>query len=164
VGRDEPVRRVQTADTATKWLFVYIDVDPGTPNGALASETYNTQGAMFPTGFRADYYVRWKCDRTLLSLKKFNGATWADESTVPEAANIASYVELAVPRAAIGTTAKLGIVTWMINEKQNAEGTYAGMYPGNFTDGYHASLQLTKFLKVDFASNKDPNDPANQGP
>ena len=151
-------------DTATKWLFLYIDGDPGTPNGALVDETYNTQSAMFPSGFRADYYVRWKCDATLLTLKKFNGATWADETTVPPAARGGSYVEIAVPRAAIGATPKLGIVTWMINEKPNAEGTYAGIYPGNFTDGYHANLQLTKYLKVDFSSNKDPNAAANQGP
>lgn len=149
--------------TATKWLFIYIDADPGAANGALVNETYNTQGATFPSGFRADFYVRWKCDATLLSLKQFSGGTWSDSATVPPAARGGSFVEIAVPRAAIGT-GNVSVVTWMINERQNAEGTYAGLYTANFVDGYHMNLALTKFLKVDFASSKNPNDAANQGP
>jgi hypothetical protein len=152
-----------TADTATKWLFVYLDSDPGAPNGALVSETYNTQGATFPTGFRADYYVRWKSDATLLSLKQYNGATWDDHTTVPPAARGGSYVEIAIPRAAIGG-GNVHLVTWMINEKPNEEGTYAGLYAGHFVDGYHANLALAKYLKIDFGATRDPNDVANQGP
>ncbi len=152
------------ADTATKWLFVYLDVDPGMPNGSLVDESYNTQGGTFPTGFRADYYMRWKCDASLLSLKKYNGAAWADDATVPNAGHGGSFVELALPRAVLGTSSKISVVTFMINEKQNAEGTYAGLYAGNFTDGYHPSLLITKFLKIDFASMRDPNSPMNQGP
>ena len=153
-----------TADTATKWLFVYLDVDPSTTNGAAMNETYNTQRATFPTGFRADYYVRWKCDESLLSLKKYNGAAWADDTSVPPAARGGSFVEIAIPRAVIGASDKVNVVTWMINEKANAEGTYAGLYAGNFVDGYHANLALTRYLKIDFTASRDPNDTANRGP
>lgn len=153
----------QTADTATKWLFVYLDVDPGTANGSTTSEAYNTQGATFPAGFRADAYVRWKCDATLLSMKQFDGAVWTD-GTPPPAARGGSFVEIAIPRAAIGAGPALQLVTWMINEKPNAEGSYAGLYAGNFTDGYAPNLALAHYLKIDFAAARDPNDPANQGP
>ena len=152
-----------TVDTSTKWLFVYVDVDPGMAKGALVNEMYNTQGATFPAGFRADFYVRWKCDATLLSLKTFSNNTWM-EGTAPQAARAGSFVEFAIPRSVIVPTDRVDVVTWMINEKNGAEGSYAGIYTGNFTDGYAANLALTKFLKIDFTSARDPNDPANQGP
>ena len=152
-----------TADTATKWLFIYIDANPGTANGALVNEMYNTQHATFPAGFRADFYVRWKCDATLLSLKTFGGATWTD-GAAPPAARGGSFVEIAIPRATIGNGDRVDIVAWMINEKNGVEGSYAGLYSGNFTDGYAMNLALTKYLKIDFTSERDPNAPSNQGP
>jgi hypothetical protein len=153
------------ADAATKWLFIYVDTDPGMASGALVDETYTTQGATFPTGFRADYYVRWRSDATLLTLKKYTGAAWADEPTVPPAARGGRFVEIAIPRATLGASiSKMSLVAWMINEKANVESSYAGLYAGNFVDGYAANLALTKFLKIDFAAARDPNDPMNQGP
>ena len=151
------------ADTATKWLFVYVDADPGMAKGALVDETYNTQGATFPAGFRADFYVRWRCDATLLSLKTFSNGTWM-EGTAPQAARSGSFVEFQIPRSVIVLSDRVDVVTWMINEKPNVESSYAGLYTGNFTDGYAANLMLTTFLKIDFTSARDPNDPANQGP
>jgi hypothetical protein len=153
-----------TAGSSTKWLFIYIDVDPGMPNGATVNETYNTQGATFPSGFRADYYVRWKCDASLLSVKQFSGAVWMDNALVPPASRVGSFVELAIPRALLAPSPRISLVTWMINEKNNAEGSYAGLYANNFTDGYAMNLALTKFLKIDFTAQRDPNDPANAGP
>ena len=151
------------ADTATKWLFVYVDVDPGMPNGALVNETYNTQGATFPAGFRADFYVRWKCDGTLLTLKQYTGSAWTD-AAMPPASLGGSFIEIGIPRATLGASSTMSVVTWMINEKANVESSYAGLYTGNFTDGYAANLALTKFLKIDYAASRDPNDAANQGP
>ncbi len=151
------------ADTTTKWLFIYIDVDPGMPNGALVNETYSSQGATFPAGFRADYYVRWRCDEMFLMLKQYNGATWTDV-TAPPASRAGTFVELALPRATLGASTTMNVVTWMINEKANVESSYAGLYANNFTDGYAANLALTKFLRIDFASTRDPNDAANQKP
>lgn len=164
VGYAGPDLDPATVDTATKWLFVYLDIDPGMPSGAPTSEAYNTQGATFPTGFRADFYVRWRCDATLVSLKQYRGTAWADSATVPPASRGGSYVEFAIPRAVLGASDNLSVVAWMINEKHAAEGTYAGLYADNFVDGYRANLALTRFLKVDFAASREPNDPANRGP
>jgi hypothetical protein len=150
-------------ETSTKWLFVYIDSDPGMPTGALVNETYTTQGATFPAGFRADFYVRWRCDEMFLALKQYNGATWTD-GAAPPAARVGTFLEIAIPRASLGTSTQLSLVSWMINEKQNVESSYAGLYATNFTDGYAANLALTKYLKIDFTSTRDPNDAANQGP
>ena len=58
----------------------------------------------------------------------------------------------------------IGIVTWMINEKPNFEGSFAGLFADNFADGYNAQLPLTKYLRIDFTSARVPNDPANVGP
>ena len=52
----------------------------------------------------------------------------------------------------------------MINEKALAEGSYAGIYKGNFTDGYAANLTLTRYLHADFTSPRVPTDPANSAP
>lgn len=154
-----------TPQAAQKWLFVYLDVDPGGANGSATSLAYNTQGATFPTGFRADYYVRWKCDGTFHALEQHeSGATWTTHATLPPAARGGTFVEIAIPRAAIGTSAKVGLVAWMINETQNLESTFAGLYDGNFTDGYAANLALTKYLEIDFTARVDPNDPANAAP
>jgi hypothetical protein len=152
-----------TADAATKWLFVYVDVDPGAANGATVNETYRTQSATFPAGFRADFYVRWRCDATLLSLKTFSGGTWM-EGTPPQAQRSGTFLELAIPRSVIVPGDHVSLVAWMINEKDLAESSFAGLYTGNFADGYASNLALTKFLKIDFTSPRDPNDPANQGP
>ena len=152
------------ANASTKWVFAYLDVDPGAGTGAATSLTYNTQHATFPTGFGAEYYLRWKCDATLASLERFDGTTWAPATTAPTSAHGTQYMEMAIARAAIGNPTKLGVVTWMINEQNLAESSYAGIYAGNFTDGYAANLALAKYLRIDFASAAVPNDPANAAP
>jgi hypothetical protein len=151
------------AQSNTKWLFIYVDADPGGPNGAAVNEVYNTQGATFPSGFRADFYMRWRCDAALLTLKQYTGSAWAESASAPSAARGGTFVEFALPRNVIGN-GNVNIVTWMINEQNGAESSYAGLYAGNFTDGYAANLALSKFLKIDFAALRDPNAPANEGP
>ena len=56
--------------TATKWLFAYLDLDPGAASGAVASQLYRTQRGAFPTGFGAEYYARWKCDGSRGKLRR----------------------------------------------------------------------------------------------
>ena len=164
IGYSGPDLSPQTTDASTKWLFVYLDTDPGAGTGATQSQVYTTQGATFPPGFGAEYYVRYKVDGTLTSLEQDQNGTWTTVTPAPSTAQAGTYVELAIPLAQIGAGAKLGVVTWMINEKQLAEGSYAGLYQGNFTDGYAASLAITKYLLADFTSSRDPDDPANQAP
>ena len=152
------------ADAKTKWMFAYIDIDPGGATGAIESLTYNTQKAKFPAGFGAEFYARWKCDGTFHTLEQFaGGTTWTTTAVTPPAGQSGRFVELAIPRSALGATppSTIGIVTWMINEKPGVEGTFAGLYADNFTNGYGAPLQLSEYLRVDFASVHVPNDASN---
>jgi hypothetical protein len=152
-------------DTATKWLFVAIDVDPGGSTGAAQSLAYNTQRAVFPTGFGAEFYARYKCDGTFTTLEQFAGNdTWMTSATAPQLARSGSFVELAIPRSVFNGATAVGITAWMINEKPDFEGTFAGLYAGNFTDGYAPALPLTKYLRADFTSPRAPNDPLNEAP
>jgi hypothetical protein len=151
-------------DASSKWLFVYLDLDPGTTTGATSSLTYNTQQATMPTGFGAEYYARYKCDGTFTTLERYDtaGASWSSIGPAPQTAQNGQYVEMAISLSEIGAGNRLGVVTWMIDEKALAEGSYAGLYTGNFTDGYAANLPLTLYLRADFTSTRAPNDLANQ--
>lgn len=164
VGYAGPDLDPAALDTATKWLFVYVDLDPGAATGGAASQRYNTQQAAFPTGFGAELYARWKCDGSLASIEQ----RAADDSYATvgalTAAQAGDYVELAIPRALLGGAPAIGVVTWMINEKPDFEGSFAGLYEDNFADGYGPALPLTKYLRVDFAAGAAPNDPGNVAP
>ncbi|MGE5180990.1 MAG: hypothetical protein ACM31C_02965 [Acidobacteriota bacterium] len=160
VGYSGPDLATTTTDASSKWLFVYFDLDPGAGTGAATSLTYNTQHATFPTGFGAELYARYKCDDTFVSLERYDAgsSSWTTVSPTPLYAQGGPYVELAIPLAELGAGAKLGIVTWMINEKALAEGSYAGLYADNFTDGYAMNLPLAHYLLADFTSPRAPND------
>jgi hypothetical protein len=165
IGYGGPDLDPAAPDTASKWLFVYLDTDPGAGTGSPESLTYNTQKATFPSGFGAELYARYKCDASFTTLEQFaGGTTWMTTATAPVVAHAGTFVELAIPRSALGATAKLGVVTWMINEKPNLEGSFAGLYTGNFADGYAAALPITKYLRADFGAASPPADPANQAP
>lgn len=161
VGYSGPDLAPTTTDAAQKWLFVYLDTTAG---GEAQSELYNTQRATFPAAFAAEYYVSYKCDGSLTRLRRFNGGSWADAAPAPATAQADMFLELSIPLTSIGAGTKVGIVTWMINEKPLVEGSFAGLYASNFTDGYAANLALTKYLAADFTSSRAPNDPANQQP
>ena len=150
-----------TGDAGTKWLFVYLDTTAG---GEAQSEMYNTQRATFPTNFQADYYARYKVDGTLTSLQHVVGGTWTTASPAPMTGQSGTFLELAIPLSAIGAGSQLDLVTYMINEKQLAEGTYAGLYATNFVDGYSTNVPLTVYLHADFTSSRTPSDPANGRP
>jgi hypothetical protein len=164
VGYAGPDLDPAAANTRTKWVFAYVDLDPGGSTGATASHVYNTQRAVFPAGFGAELYARWKCDGTFTSIEQLQKDGRYATIATPEAAQAGTFVELAIPRALLGTAQSIGIVTWMINEKPGVEGSFAGLYAGNFTDGYSDALPLSKYLLVDFTSDRVPIDPANQAP
>jgi hypothetical protein len=164
LGYSGPDLDPNALDTATKWLFVYIDFDPGAGTGATTSLRYNTQQAVFPTGFGAELYVRWRCDATFASIEqRMPDDTYATIDT-PTAAQAGDFVELAIPRVLLGGADAVGLVTWMINEKPLFEGNFAGLYAGNFTDGYSEELPLTRYLRIDFTSPLPPNDPSHAAP
>jgi hypothetical protein len=152
-------------NTDSKWVFAYVDVDPGAATGEAHSLIYNTQRATFPTGFGAEYYVRWKCDGTFATIESGDGSgTWTTIAATVTSGRAGDFLELAVPLDTVGNPAVLGVETWMINEQATVEGTYAGLYATNFTDGYYPDLALTSYLRADFASANAPNDPANRRP
>jgi len=164
VGYRGPDLDPAAQDTATKWLFVYVDTDPGAGTGAIDTLTYNTQRATFPAGFGAEHYVRWKCNGSFGSLESYQGNAWVTSTTSVTIAHTGDFLELAIPRTVFGGAPAVGVVTWMINEKAGFEGSYAGLYQGNFTDGYAATLALTRYLSADFASTAAPNDATNAAP
>jgi hypothetical protein len=150
-----------TSSPSTKWLFVYIDADPGAATGSTTSDMYNTEQATFPSGFGAEYYARWKCDGTFSSIQQYGSGAWTMSATTLDVARSGNYVELAFPRSLLGGSTKAGVLTYMLNEEDNSEGQYAGIYVGNFTDGYAADLAITDYLAADFTSSRVPNDAAN---
>jgi hypothetical protein len=164
VGYSGPDLDPAAADTGTKWMFVYLDVDPGAATGGTTSLRYNTQQATFPSGFGAELYARWRCDATLSSLEqRAADGTYAAIGT-PIAGQAGTFAELAIPRSLLGGGTSIGLVTWMINEKPGLEGSFAGLFGDNFADGYSAALPLTRYLRIDFSSPASPNDPANVAP
>lgn len=152
---------VGSTASASKWLFAYIDVDPGMATGRPSAERYNTQQPTFPTGFGAEYYVRWRTDNADAAIKKWDGSSWAFETTAVTRAKLAAYVELRIPRSTLGSSTKFGIVTFMLNETGGGEWTYAGLYSDNFVDSYSAAKPITKYLRIDTTSGLPPNSPSN---
>jgi len=157
------------AGSASKWVQVYIDVDPGASTGATSAEKYNTQQAALPTGHQADYYFAWKTDSSFSQFKKFVGGTTPWSTVTASGVTVAktgSFVEMKIPFAALGTTppSKIGLVTFMLNEVGGGEWTYAGLYSGSFTDGYSVAKAIGYWLSGDFASSGFPNATANRKP
>lgn len=147
-----------TADASTKWLFAYLDSDNNPSTGAQQSLPYNTQHAVFNGVLGAEYYVRWKCDGTFTSLEMWDGSSWVTSSVAPNAAHGGQFVEMSIPWSAFGSSVgKIRLTTWMINEANLVESSYAGMWTDNFTDGYHEELPITRGLGVDRSDPQNPN-------
>ena len=162
VGYGGPDLATTAIDAGTKWLLVYVDTDPGGATGAATAEIYNSQAAAFPTGFGAEHYARWKADGTLASLRSYSTGAWGDATATLGAAQQQTFVELAIPRSLLGASTALGVVAFMVNEKDLAEGTYAGLYAGSFTDGYSPAMPVTRYLRLDLDVVEAPNTAANE--
>jgi hypothetical protein len=147
----------------TKWVFAYLDVDPGAGTGATMGVTYNTETPGFPAGFGAEYYLRWKCDDSFSTLEVHGAGGWSTDAAAGVTHHrTGSYVEFSIPLASLGTPSKVGVVTLLMNEAAGVEAAYAGIYADNFTDGYHATVPIAHYLLGDFASSLSPNDPSNE--
>ncbi len=162
VGRLEHLRRLRGAGSVDHDLRCEHEVAvrlrrcrSGASTGAATADKYGTQDAVFPMGFGAEYYLRFKSDGTFSSLEKYDGTVWDQQATAPVSANSGTYTEAAFSRSLLtGTTA--GVVTYMIDEKLGGESTFAGLYTDNFTDGYGSGGPvMTHYIGVDFTSPKD---------
>lgn len=157
---------IGTSASGTKWVLIYLDTDPGSATGATTGETYTTEAPGFPSGFGAEYYYGWKTDGSFEQYKSYSGSSWTDvtASGITHAKG-GNFVEFRIPLSAVGNkSAKLGVVTLMMNQQSGAEASYAGLYSGSFTDGYHATVPINYYLQADFTSSLDPNDQVNRKP
>jgi hypothetical protein len=160
---------IGTSASTTKWVFVYLDRDPGGASGANKSEQYKDQAASFPTGYGAEAYFAWRTDGAFSQAKTYSAGTWSTVATPGvTVARTGSYVEMRIPFALLGgaTPGKLGVITFMMNEG-TGQWTYAGLYSGSFTDGYYAApttAPVKYWLEVDLASAAAPSAPGNRKP
>ncbi|MBI2392913.1 MAG: hypothetical protein HYV09_25230 [Deltaproteobacteria bacterium] len=157
------------SSSATKWLFVYLDANPGTGVGATSSEQYAGQKVTFPSGFGADAYYAWRTDGLYPQAKKYASGVWSDVTAPGVTVNRSgSYVELRIPFAMLGVTvANVGVVSYFINEASSGQWTFAGLYSGSFTDGESlatAPKAVGSYLRVDLSSPAAPNATANKAP
>ena len=153
--------------SSTRWLFVYLDTDPGAGTGATSSEQYATQRHSFASGFGAEHYYAWRADGLFPQQKKYGAGAWTSVAGTVTAGRSGTYVEVKIPWASVGSPAKVGVSSFFLNEAAGGEWTYAGLYPSAFTDGYSGAAApklIGSYLKVDLASPAAPNDPANKGP
>jgi len=151
---------IGSSASANKWVFAYIDVDPGMATGPASAERYTNQAPRFPAGFGAEYYLRWRTDNADAAIKNWDGASWAFVTTTVTKQKLGGYVELRFPRSTLGTSTRFGLVTFMMNEQAGGEWTYAGLYSDSFVDGYSpatAPKVFTKYLLIDTTTPAAPN-------
>lgn len=157
------------SSSATKWLFVYLDANPGTGVGATSSEQYAGQKVTFPSGFGADAYYAWRTDGLYPQAKQYASGAWSNVATPGVTVQRSgTYVELRIPFSMLGVTvAKVGVITYFINEASSGQWTFAGLYSGSFTDGESPAATpktIASYLRVDLSSPAAPNDTANKAP
>lgn len=147
----------------TKWVIFYVDVDPGSANGATKTETYGTQQHVLPSGFAADVYFALKTDESFQQLKRWSGSAWTTTTggvTWKRTAS-AGYLEVKIPFAALTTTpSKLGLVSFMLNEDPSGPWTWAGLWSGSFVDGNSpasAPKTIGNWLSIDLSSSAAPS-------
>jgi hypothetical protein len=158
---------VNAPDSETKWVMVYLDTDPGGSQGSGAGELYNTQQPGFPDGFLADHYYRWKSNDTFEGLRSWTGSGWTDTPVDTDALVTGEFMELSLSLSALGDPPVLRLVTFMLNEKDQFEWSYAGLYRGSFTDGYFDAgtepIPITSVLTIDRQTAPSPTD-GSRGP
>lgn len=150
-----------SSDDPHRWLLVYLDVAPG---GSPEGERYNTQTPAFPAGFRADYYYRWQSSGGVEDVKAWNGDAWQSSPVTPSSARGGPFLEIALPLADLGAPPAIDVALLWINETDGLEAAYGGLYPDSFTDGYHESIAIARYLAIDRDSPLPPNDAGNQRP
>ncbi len=140
------------AGSPTKWVVLYISGTPGTRNGLQ----YNTQSPKLP--FPAQYHLRYKLDGTFMSLEIFNGTSWVDQgSSGITWLRSGSYVEFAIPRAALGNLNFMKICGAMLNEAMGNEWTYAMIPLQTAQDSYNPNF--SKWLGYPLLSGVMPGSP-----
>jgi hypothetical protein len=164
-----------SANDQYKWVFAYVDVDPGANTGSNFSEVYgepaNYIQCQFPSGFEADYYWRWRTDNQFEALKSWNPAVggWESIGNSQHTWQSGTYVETQIPLSALNLypetllSSTIHVITFMVNEASDLPGTYAGLFSGNFTDGPPPNdIQVTEYLQINLDGRLVPNAPSNK--
>lgn len=148
--------------STTRWVFAFLDVNPGATGGATSSPAYNTESVGFSAGFSPDFYLRWRASNDFQSLEQYSAGAWNPSSTAPQTFQMGNFVEFRIPLAALGSPTRIGITTLMLNEASLAEAAYAGLYTDNFANGYYPTIPVTAYLLADLTASVTPNSAANR--
>ena len=145
------------SNSNTRWVHLYIDSDalavPQSGPGTSTGINYNTQQPGLP--FNADYHFRWKADNTFTNLQQWNGASWVNGAGVSHSRS-GQFLEVAIPRSALGSPSSLYLVGSMINEAGGGEFTFF-MAPNTNTAMYDANY--SSYFGWTLGSGEIPNAP-----
>ena len=95
---------------------------------------------------------------------EWTGSGWQISTVAAGSARVGPLLEAQLPLAELGDPVTIGVVVLWINEKDGLEAAYGGLYPDAFTDGYHASIPIERYLEIDRLSPLPPNHPGNRRP
>jgi hypothetical protein len=139
--------------SATKWVLIYVD------GGASTTQTGQAYGAQQPTlPFGASFHIGLKTDLSFINKQKWDGGAWVDAGVtfIPVAQRKNGFMEVAIPRNAIGNPSTVKVHVSMINEASGSEWTYSAMPSTSLTDG--PDPNYSKYFQFDLNdTTKAPN-------
>lgn len=139
--------------SGTKWVLIYID------GGTSTTQTGQSYGGQQPTlPFGASFHIGLKTDLSFTNKQRFDGNAWVDAGVtfIPVAQRKNGFMEVAIPRTAIGNPTTVKVHVNMINEASGSEWTYSAMPSTSLTDGL--DRDYTKYFQFDLNdTTKAPN-------
>jgi hypothetical protein len=133
VGMEGP-DLVGGAGSDAKWLVIYVGGTPGTTTGVSYGQGSGTIQPDLP--FVARYQIQWRANNTLTAAYEWGGSAWLDAGWdfTGDVWQNGNYVELRIPRSAIGSPSTVELHLSLINEASGGEYTFAGVPSTSFTD------------------------------
>ena len=140
-----------SANSATKWLVMYLSGTPGTTTG----EQYNTQQPTLP--FSARWHVRWRTNNTYTNARVWSGTAWGDAgwNFTGDVYQLGTFVEMRIPFVDIGLPTAVSLVMGMLNEQGGAEGTYSAVPSTAHVDGLDPNY--AKYFDLALTGSVAPN-------
>lgn len=120
-----------------KWLLIYIEGATGTTQGVKYDDGGQGTGQQPTLPFSAGYHLGFKTDLSHTNKSRWDGGAWVDAGVtlLPVAMRKGSFVEISLPRAAIGDPATVKVHMSVINEAAGSEWTYSAVPASSITDG-----------------------------
>jgi hypothetical protein len=139
--------------SASKWVLIYLD------GGASTTQTGQTYGGQQPTlPFGASFHIGLKTDLSFTNKQTWDGGGWvaAGVTFLPVAQRKSGFMEVAIPRTAIGNPSTVKVHVSMINEAAGSEWSYSAMPSSSLTDGLDPNY--SKYFAFDLNdTTKAPN-------